>query len=957
MRGTLISAISGARRATAQELEERQLKLRETEEIYISSPGTDTLHNFKAAQTALEETRTKMTQKKLLYATQKTFDKGEKNGKLLAYLSRAQTPPNTIPRINSTTGVPTTDPSQKAHTFAQFYQQLYATKTTYTPDQLSKYIGDIPLPKLAPHSMVQLNSPITLEEVREAVASLQPQKTPGPDGLPSDWYKTSSEILTPWLQKTIINALDQNQLPPSFSNALIVVIPKEGKDPLNCGSYRPISLLNTDAKIFAKILSNRLKLVIEELIHPDQTGFMPNKATNINIRRLFTNIHADHRNKGSRIVVSLDAAKAFDSVEWSYLWEVLGGYGLGEQFIQWVKLLYQSPIAKVRVNGYTSPEFSLTRGTRQGCPLSPLLFALAIEPLAIKIRQSQNITGLKLGEVEERISLYADDVLLYLDSPGNSLQNVLQVVNQFGTFSGLKINWEKSSVFPIEEGIDPNKFPPTPLTWVNSFKYLGVMVHRRIEAFLPNNLDPILKSMKERMTIWANLPLTIWGRINLIKMVFLPKFLYIFHNSPTPIPKHFFTTLDAAQTAFLWANKTPRFARNKLRAPVTEGGLGLPHWYLYYLASQIYYIQWWLNPDPTNPNSPLQATIATSPESLASILYCKPTDLQITHPIILTPYKTWLAALKLSHTKLPLLSPGLPLWANSHLPHFKQIAPYRIWPNWGIQTLGDILPGGTLAPRDQFRHSQSQAILPWYSYFQLSHALRAQFGGSVPQLTTTNIELTLQNPSKKKLTTALYALLLSTVKSPFKTAHVMWKRDFPEIDDDDWDEATDRAYDYLVSTRDRLIQFKIIHRLHLTPLRLHHMNRRNPPQCPKCNAPEANYIHLLWKCQSIQSYWAQVTTYIGEKTSLPNLLTPKVCLLGVIDDLTPTAHMRTLYRSLLFYARKCILLHWMAQSPPTIDRWLNLIKTLLPLFQITYIARGCPQKYEKVWRSWIDATT
>lgn len=164
--------------------------------------------------------------------------------------------------------------------------------------------------------------------------------------------------------------------------AYIVLKPKPGKNLELHESYRPISLLQLDIKILAKILALRLNKVILTLIHPDQTGFMPAKNTAYNLCRLYMNLQAKHNQMGSRVVVSLDAAKAFDSVEWDYLWACLARSGFGPNFVRWIRLLYQNPSARVLVNGRVSGAFPLSRGTRQGCPLSPLLYALAVEPLA-----------------------------------------------------------------------------------------------------------------------------------------------------------------------------------------------------------------------------------------------------------------------------------------------------------------------------------------------------------------------------------------------------------------------------------------------------------------------------------------------------------------------------------------------------------------------------------------------
>lgn len=116
-------------------------------------------------------------------------------------------------------------------------------------------------------------------------------------------------------------------------------------------------------------------------------------------------------NMGLQAIVSLDAAKAFDSLEWDYLWRVLETFGFGPIFVGWVKALYKSPSSRIRINNAHSESIQLEGGTRQGCPLSPLLFALAIEPLAIAIRSERGIQGFKRDTGEDRIALYADDIL------------------------------------------------------------------------------------------------------------------------------------------------------------------------------------------------------------------------------------------------------------------------------------------------------------------------------------------------------------------------------------------------------------------------------------------------------------------------------------------------------------------------------------------------------------------
>ena len=139
--------------------------------------------------------------------------------------------------------------------------------------------------------------------------------------------------------------------------------------------------------------------------------------------------------------ISLDAEKAFDRIEWSYLFHILTKYGFGPVCIQWIKALYHNPVTCVKTNGLISPPFHLFRSTRQGCPASPVIFTLALEPLACAIRENQSITGIKLFNYDFKANLYADDILLTLSRPALSVPNLLKLISDFGVFSGYKINW------------------------------------------------------------------------------------------------------------------------------------------------------------------------------------------------------------------------------------------------------------------------------------------------------------------------------------------------------------------------------------------------------------------------------------------------------------------------------------------------------------------------------------
>lgn len=430
------------------------------------------------------------------------------------------------------------------------------------------FLNHLSIPILSDQDKHWMDRTIQSQKIAEAINHMQGGKTAGLDGLPIDICKLFKNKLISPLKNMYEESFQNGYFPPSLRNALITLILKPDKPPFMCESYRPISLLNSDTKIIAKVLARRLEKCLPSLIHHDQNGFIKNRQANYNIRRTLNIIH---ENKGSHdsAILSLDAEKAFDSVEWPYLFKVLSLFGFGTDFTQWVKLLYSGPCAEIMTNNYISKPFNLHRGTRQGCPLSPLLFILSLEPFAISIRNHPIMKGIQLADVEHRIALFADDALLYLTNLEQSFSALTEEINRFGNSSGYKVNQTKSSVLFInkQERLHCTIQHPF-LNASKGFKYLGIFITPNQNTLVSDNYQPVISKAKESLNRWSSLPLTMIGRINALKMNILPKFLYLFQSIPLSPPPEFFLNMKRTLTLFIWKGKRPRLRLTLLYLPL-----------------------------------------------------------------------------------------------------------------------------------------------------------------------------------------------------------------------------------------------------------------------------------------------------------------------------------------------------------------------------------------------------
>ena len=209
--------------------------------------------------------------------------------------------------------------------------------------------------------------------------SFQNDKSPGEGGFTFEFYKFFHDLLGKDLLASFNEAYEINELTISQRRGIITLLPKEDGSLLELQNWRPTTLLNVDCKLAAKAIAKRIETVLPDLIHPDQTGFVKGHYICENIRLITDLMDYTKKQKIPGILVALDFRKAFDSLEWSFIMKTLDSFNFGTSIKRWVSTFYTNVESAVLNNGYSTNWFKLSKGVRQGCPLSPYLFILSAE--------------------------------------------------------------------------------------------------------------------------------------------------------------------------------------------------------------------------------------------------------------------------------------------------------------------------------------------------------------------------------------------------------------------------------------------------------------------------------------------------------------------------------------------------------------------------------------------------
>ena len=473
-----------------------------------------------------------------------------------------------------------------------FYHTLYTSKAKSNINNHNEFFNSDLIPTLTDHENELCDVPLSKEECYNTLKTFKSGKSPGNDGLTFEFYKKFWCFIADPLLKSFEIAFIEGELSTSQKQAIITLLEKKGKDRLLLKNWRPISLINFDYKILSKTLSLRIQKFLPVLIHSNQSGFVEGRSIGDSIRIIQDTMAFTKNQNIEGILLFVDFEKAFDSIEWKFLWKTLNRFNFGKGLIKWIKILYTNASSSVMNNGKTSGYFKLERGVRQGDPLSPYLFILAVELLAIKIRNDKDIRGFEIKNIEQKLTMYADDMTIFVNNL-HSAKKAIHTFKAFAKVSGLNMNLEETKGMWLgsQHGA---KATPLGILWPSDpIKSLGIYHSYNTVATIKGNFDDKISQLKRQLHWWKARNLTFAGKVLIIKSLGISKFALV--SSLINVPENIIKEINCIIYNFVWNGKTDKVKRKQFIQTVDLGGLKMIDFDNYVKASKCKWIQRYLN--------------------------------------------------------------------------------------------------------------------------------------------------------------------------------------------------------------------------------------------------------------------------------------------------------------------------------------------------------------------------
>ena len=773
----------------------------------------------------------------------------------------------------------------------KFYQELYTAKPQQADHTLHECNLLQNIPRLDMKDRDSCESEFSIEELSESVKELPNNKSPGCDGLSIEFYKFFWKYIRHFLYDSYLYSFNCGKLSLDQRRAVLNLIPKADKDIRKLKNWRPLLLLNTDYKILAKALATRLQKVIGSVISHDQQGCLSGRFIGKNIRTILDVIELTSNKDISGLLVMLDFEKAFDSVSWEYLFEALKTFNFGENFINWIKLLYNDPLLYVTNNGFAS-FFPISRG------IYALLFLLVAETMAIALRSNHGIKGIPVSEnCTVVLTQYADDTTLFLQNE-DSLRETFCVLEHFAKCSGLKINKDKTVIFSLgdTEG-KVTKILSIKCT-LEPVKVLGIWVCKNMEEIHDVNFKERIEKLRTVLNMWRQRDLSLKGKVVIINTLALSQIQYV--SSVLYVSDNVIDCVNKIIFNFLWPKKT-HVKKTVMIQTITNGGLRMPDFEAKVKASKIMWFRRLL--DGGTPTKLAEALLKL-PLSLCEFCQFK-NDVDYLSNEIPPFYKQLLTYWFTVYCKDPKNVKEMRserIWYNRNIrinnkPIFDESA-Y----NNGLHYVNDLFDDDGMFLK--LRTLNSNFNLNWKTlqFNAVKDSIPTSWKKSIKNsqrivvTDDTSIEINgrMTNIDKVKSKDIYWELIEQVKERP--TAVIKWELLYDLIHFE-WDDIFCNPYICSRDTKLHSLQFQIIHRFFPCNATLHIWYKEHDKHCDYCNQVDT-LEHYFYHCKATKQFWTELSIWWNSVTQV-NI---NVSMFDILFGITNHNHeslMECLYYCLL----------------------------------------------------------
>ena len=634
-----------------------------------------------------------------------------------------------------------------------------------------------------------------------------------------------------------------------------------------------------------------------------------------NVRLLEEILEYVETNKEPCIMFFSDFEKAFDSVDHTYLLKTLQHFNFGDSLLQWITTFYKDAHSSVLINGFLTDAFKIERGVRQGCPLSPYLFIIAIELLSNRISKHPDIKGIQMNNVEIKNTLFADDATFITDGKRKSFETLIDVLDDFEKNTGLRLNNSKCHV--LRAGASkPNTIKycdHKSFQWSsNNAKALGITFTTNRTLTLKLNLDPKIEEFKTCLKQWQHRKLTLLGKVTVIKTFALPKLIYPLTVLKTPPPATIKYINDIMYN-FLWENKPGKIKRDTLTKDYEEGGIKMIDIQKFINSIKCSWVKRIFELNDENPLKHIILYLKHLNKFGGKLIFeCNLTEDDLKRYFNANTFLSdiLIAWRKIFAHQLSPFSSKTVIWNNSLIRAGNKPLFYKRWSEKGITTLGDIfdLRTHTYYTFDMIKFLYNIPNEDFMKYLSLKSSIPSAVKTHLTNennttLSTTNYfnkVLTCQKPTK-----FLYTYQIKSNDEPitqtkkweniFGNEHILWKSVFK------------LPYDITVNNKLRNFNYKYIMRIVRTNKELFKFKLVNSSLCDFCFQSNETALHLFWECTYAQELWRNIAN-IFRQNNINIVLNFRKISLGILNQnyyYTPLNYIILLAKYFIFRC-KCL---------------------------------------------------